>query len=110
MAGTYEVEVIALDGDRELIAPAVRIEAGVLDNEIRSGAMRGNLLRRIAEETGGAFFTMDQLDALPEALQYSGRGTVVQEQRDLWDLPIFFFLLVGFLSAEWLLRRRGGLP
>jgi hypothetical protein len=110
MAGPYEVVVTGRDGDRELVAPPVRIEAGVLDNEVRSGAMRGNLLRRIAEETGGAFFTMDQLDALPEALQYSGRGTVVQEQRDLWDLPLFFFLLVGFLSAEWLLRRRGGLP
>jgi len=110
MAGPYEVEVLATDRDRALVAPAIRIEAGVLDEEIRSGAMRGNLLRRIAAETGGDFFTMDQLAALPEALRYSGRGTVVQEQRDLWDLPLFFFLLVGFLSAEWLLRRKGGLP
>lgn len=110
MTGPYEVEILASDGERQLVAPPIRIEAGVLDEEVRSGAMRGNLLRRIAMETGGDFFTLDNLDGLPEALQYSGRGTVIQEQLDLWDLPLFFFLLVGLLSAEWLLRRKGGLP
>jgi hypothetical protein len=107
--GPYEVEVEALDGDRLLQAPPLRIEAGVLDEELRSGAMRENLLRRVADETGGEFFTLDRTDGLVDALQYTDRGTVVQEERDLWDLPIFFFLLVGLLSAEWLLRRRAGL-
>ena len=107
--GPYEVEIEAVSGDRELRAPPLHIEAGVLDDELRSGAMRENLLRRIATETGGQFYTMDRLDGLPEALLYTDRGTVVQEERDLWDLPLFFFLLVGLLSAEWLLRRRSGL-
>ena len=107
--GPYEVQIEAVSGDRELRAPPLHIQAGVLDDELRSGAMRENLLRRIATETGGQFYTMDRLDGLPEALLYTERGTVVQEERDLWDLPLFFFLLVGLLSAEWLLRRRGGL-
>jgi len=109
IAGPYEVQVDALHGERFLTAPPLHVEAGVLDEELRSGAMRGNLLRRIAQETGGAFYTLDDLDRLPEALRYTDRGTVVQEERDLWDLPLFFFLLVGLLSAEWFLRRRGGL-
>ena len=107
--GPYEVEVDALDGDRMLLSPPLHIEAGVLDEELRSGAMRGNLLRRIAAETGGEFHTMDQLSGLPEALRYTERGTVVQEERDLWDLPIFFYLLMALLFAEWVVRRRRGL-
>ena len=107
--GPYEVEVDAIDGDRMLVAPPLHIQAGVLDEELRSGAMRGNLLRRVASETGGQFYTMDRLDGLPEALRYTDRGTVVQEERDLWDLPLFFYLLIGLLFAAWIVRRRRGL-
>jgi hypothetical protein len=107
--GPYEVEVDAVTADRSLTSPTLHIEAGVLDEELRSGAMRGNLLRRIASETGGAFYTLDRTDGLPEQLRYTDRGTVVQEERDLWDLPIFFFLLIGLLFAEWVVRRRKGL-
>ena len=35
--------------------------------------------------------------------------TVVQE-KDLWDMPIVLFLLIGLTSGEWFLRRRRGLP
>lgn len=107
--GPYEVEVDAVTADRTLTSPTLHIEAGVLDEELRSGAMRGNLLRRIASETGGEFYTLDHTEGLAEQLRYTDRGTVVQEERDLWDLPIFFFLLIGLLFAEWLVRRRQGL-
>jgi hypothetical protein len=108
-SGPYEVQVDAVRGDTLLTAPPLHIEAGVLDEELRSGAMRENLLRRIATETDGAFYTLDQVSTLPEALTYTNRGTVVQEERDLWDLPLFFFLLIGLLFTEWLVRRRRGL-
>ena len=107
--GPYEVEVSALDGERALAAPPLHIQAGVLDEELQSGAMRGNLLRRIASETNGQFYTVGELDRLPEALRYTDRGTVVQEERDLWDLPLFFFLLMALLFAEWVVRRQLGL-
>jgi len=107
--GPYEVDVDALDGERMLISPSLRVQAGVLDEELRSGSMRGNLLRRVASETGGQFYTMDALSGLPEALRYTDRGTIVQEERDLWDLPVLFFLLIGLLLLEWVVRRRRGL-
>lgn len=108
-AGPHEIHVSAEEGTRALDAPPVLVEAGVLDEELRGGAMRDGLLRRIAAETGGEFRTLERTDGLAEALRYTERGTVVQEERDLWDLPAFFLLLVGLLSAEWLLRRRRGL-
>jgi hypothetical protein len=33
----------------------------------------------------------------------------VQEQKDLWDMPIVFLLLVGLVGAEWTYRRLRGL-
>jgi hypothetical protein len=33
----------------------------------------------------------------------------VQEERDLWDMPVLFLLLVGLLGSEWVYRRWRGL-
>ena len=71
--------------------------------------MRAPLLKRIAEDTGGRFFTPDNAAGLPEAISYSGRGVTVVEERDLWDMPALFLLLIGLMSAEWGYRRLRGL-
>ena len=65
--------------------------------------------KRIAEETGGRFFTPADAAALPEAISYSGRGVTVVEERELWDMPIVLLLLLGAIGAEWALRRTRGL-
>jgi uncharacterized membrane protein len=85
----------------------VRVSAG--DAEYFDAAMRGSLLRRIADDTGGRFFTPANVAALPEAVTYTGRGVTVVEERDLWDMPIVLFALLGLLAAEWGFRRVRGL-
>jgi hypothetical protein len=72
--------------------------------------MRAPLLKRIAEETGGRFYTMATVDRLPEEIRYAGQGITQVEQKDLWDMPIVFLLIIGFVGAEWGYRRRRGLP
>ena len=79
-----------------------RASAG--DSEYFDAAMRAPLLKRIAEETGGRFFTPANAASLPEAISYSGRGVTVVEERDLWDMPI---LLIAAPRPD---RRRVGLP
>jgi hypothetical protein len=71
--------------------------------------MRKGLLQRIAEETGGRFYTPETVMTLPEDVSLTESGTTVVEERDLWDMPVLFFALVGLIGAEWLLRRRRGL-
>jgi hypothetical protein len=39
----------------------------------------------------------------------SGRGVTVVEEKDLWDMPVLFLLLVAFTGSEWLYRRARGL-
>ena len=71
--------------------------------------MRAPLLKRVAEETGGRFFTPLNAASLPEAISYSGRGVTVVEERDLWDMPIILIALLGLIAAEWGYRRQRGL-
>jgi hypothetical protein len=71
--------------------------------------MRSSLLQRVAEETGGRFFNSADAASLPEAINYSGRGVTVVEERDLWDMPILLMLLLAILGAEWGYRRTRGL-
>jgi hypothetical protein len=85
----------------------VRVSAG--DAEYFDAAMRAPLLKRIAEETGGRFFTPANATALPEAVSYTGRGVTVVEERELWDMPALLLVLIGLVSAEWGFRRTRGL-
>jgi hypothetical protein len=71
--------------------------------------MRAPLLKRIADDTGGRFFTPATTDSLPEAISYSGRGVTVVEERELWDMPALFLVLMSLVGAEWGYRRVKGL-
>jgi uncharacterized membrane protein len=79
------------------------------DEEFFDAGMRAPLLKRIAEETGGQFYTADDVETLPEDVQYTGAGVTVTEERDLWDMPALFILLLMALGGEWAYRRIRGL-
>jgi hypothetical protein len=71
--------------------------------------MRASLLERIADETGGRFYTPETVSRLPEDLSYTQGGATVLEQKELWDMPIVFLLLVGLVGSEWGYRKMRGL-
>jgi uncharacterized membrane protein len=85
----------------------VRVSAG--DSEYFDAAMRAPLLKRVADDTGGRFFTEANAASLPDAIRYSGRGVTVVEERELWDMPALLILLVIVVGAEWTFRRTRGL-
>jgi hypothetical protein len=109
--GLYDIKVDAAraSGDQKSLGTSeVHVRASAGDAEYFDAAMRGSLLRRIAEDTGGHFFTASNASLVPEAVTYTGRGVTVVEERDLWDMPILLLLLLGLLSAEWAFRRVRG--
>jgi hypothetical protein len=85
------------------------VRVGPSDAEYFDAAMRASLLRRLSEETGGRFFRSNDTGSLAEAISYSGRGVTVVEERDLWDMPIVLFAVLGLMGAEWVTRRKWGL-
>jgi DNA-binding transcriptional MerR regulator len=66
------------------------------------------LLEKLAEETGGRYYTPETVAQLNEEVAYSEAGITTREIRDLWDMPAVFLLLILLRAAEWLLRRRWG--
>ncbi len=109
MEGLFEVSV---DAGRDTVAlgsadTSVRVAPG--GEEYRNPHQRRSLMERIADETGGRYYTAETANRLPEDLQFSGGGVTVTEERDLWDMPVLFLLLAGLLGAEWGYRRKRGL-
>jgi uncharacterized membrane protein len=108
-AGLYEISATATRGQQSLGTSTLHARASAGDSEYFDAAMRSSLLNRIAEETGGHFFTPADAAKLPEAISYSGRGVTVVEERDLWDMPIVLVILLALIAGEWGYRRKLGL-
>jgi hypothetical protein len=108
-AGLYEIKVTATRDQKELGTSVMHLRVSAGDAEFYDAEMRAPLLKRIAEETGGSFFTPSNASTLPEAISYSGRGVTVVEERELWDMPIMLLLLLGLMGGEWAYRRSQGL-
>jgi hypothetical protein len=107
--GLYEIKVTATRDQKTIGTSVMHLRVSAGDAEYYDAAMRAPLLKRIAEETGGRFFTPANAASLPDAISYSGRGVTVVEERELWDMPIMLILLIAFMSAEWGYRRARGL-
>ena len=108
-AGSYDVRVRATMGDSVVMSDPASVRAGELGTEFFDAEMRSALLRRVAEETNGRFYTPATASALAEDVIYTESGTTVRRQKELWDMPILFLLLLGLVSAEWGYRRARGL-
>jgi uncharacterized membrane protein len=103
--GMYEARVDATRAAGSLGTNVGHVRVAPSDSEYFDAAMRAPLLRRISEETSGVFYTPETVSALPDDVRYTGRGVTTVEERDLWDMPIVLFLLLGVMLAEWSYRR-----
>jgi uncharacterized membrane protein len=108
-AGFHDIRVDAMRGATQLGNGALHVQVGPSDTEFFDAAQRRPLLERIAEDTGGRYYTPDNVSSLPEDLTYTGAGVTLTEERELWDMPILFFTLMGLVGAEWFFRRKRGL-
>jgi uncharacterized membrane protein len=107
--GIYEVSVEASQGDKILGTQKTNFRIAESNEEFHNATLNSNLLERLARETGGRYYTPENLDTLPEDISMIDTGSSRVEERELWDMPFLFLLLVGLLSTEWILRKRKGL-
>jgi len=107
--GLYDIAVEAARGKDAPQRARAFVRAAPDDREYFDAAMRPTFLARIAEDTGGRFYTPATVSTLPEDITYLGRGVTVVQEKDLWDMPVVLLLLVALVGGEWALRRRWGL-
>lgn len=107
--GEYEVEVLATRDGEVLGADTTYLRVAPSDEEFFSAGRRTQLLERMARETGGQSYTPETVATLPDDISITGAGVTLVEERDLWDMPALFLLLVLLMGAEWGYRRLRGL-
>ena len=82
--------------------------------EFTPGWQNVSFLKELSGWTGGRYFDETGVPQLIAEV----RGRIAESaaakpdltRHDLWDMPVVFLLLLGTLSAEWLIRRRSGIP
>ncbi len=107
-AGNYRIEVVARRNEEELGRETlfVRREDGVAENF--HPEQNRELLQKIAQQTGGRYWQLDEISKLPREISFTEAGITSRETKDLWDMPIVFLLALSLRAAEWLLRRKWG--
>jgi len=68
-----------------------------------------DLLERLATQTGGQYWKPADLGKLAGGIPFSEAGVTMRETKDLWDLPLVFFVLLLLRFSEWWLRRKWGI-
>ncbi len=108
MPGVYVAEVTAQRGVEKLASDVLPFhrEDGAAENFHRE--QNRELLEKLAEATGGHYYTSRNVNRLPDEIAYSEAGITSREMKDLWNMPAVFLLLLALRSGEWLLRRRWG--
>ena len=107
--GLYRVDVRTRTATDTIVSDPSYVSVGDLSSEYFGAEMRAPLLRRIADETGGRFYTPDNVGDLAKDIVYTDVGNTVVDRKDLWDMPIIFLLLLALISCEWGYRKARGL-
>jgi uncharacterized membrane protein len=107
--GLYRVDVKTRMGTDTVLSDPSYIASGDATSEYFGAEMRAPLLRRVAEETGGRFYTPDKISDLAKDIVFTDVGNTVVDRKDLWDMPILFLLLIGLVTSEWGYRKLRGL-
>jgi uncharacterized membrane protein len=107
--GPHSIELIASNSTLGQIGAKSNVLVSDLNRESFNAAQNTDLLKRIAAETGGKYYQLSELQSLLDDLTYRKTPYSERVTKDLWDMPINFFLIIGLLSTEWFLRKREGL-
>ncbi|MDD5351533.1 MAG: hypothetical protein PHQ12_15075, partial [Chthoniobacteraceae bacterium] len=81
--------------------------------EAADAGLKDDALREMAQAAGGRYFPFAGAAALPDELAKSMRDARFSGMKpvdmEIWDNPLLLALILGLLTAEWMIRRRSGL-
>lgn len=68
-----------------------------------------DLLRRIAETSGGKYYQKEEIGNLAQDLKFTEREERKEKEIQLWNSPLLLAIFVLCLSIEWAIRKRSQL-
>ena len=108
-AGLYRIRADARRGATALGTAERWMYVGGADREFADPRLNEGFLRRVARDSGGRYVRAGDAKQVATWLQTAAPLDAAPERRDLWHEPWAYALVLGLLSAEWILRRRWGL-
>lgn len=111
--GDYTYAAEAERGGVALGEDAGAFAVGALAAEARETQADAALMRGLAQRSGGATVSVDDLPAFPARLAAEGRFEPLVIEREteteLWEIAWWLAAVIALLSAEWVLRKRAGM-
>ncbi|MES2765887.1 MAG: vWA domain-containing protein [Bacteroidota bacterium] len=111
--GDYSFTGDARQNSRALGSDNGRFSVGEIALEYQNLRMNVELLRALAERTGGKFYTPAQAAAFKDDLlkskNFAPRPVTKRNEFALWNLPWLLGAAILAFALEWFLRKRSGL-
>ena len=119
--GRYEGSFQVLGGGDYQFDGAAHIQGRVLGRdkgkfsveefnlEYQNARMNEDLLRRMAVESGGEFFTSGNFTKLKEKLNFPEKFIVRNQEWEIWNKSSILMVCIFLLGAEWFIRKRKGM-
>ena len=87
--------------------PATQLDFSVSEPRFEFGetAMNEPLLKDLAVVTGGQFFREEDLAKLPDAISAKTERVRSPLEVELWASPLYFVLMLGVVTLEWVVRK-----
>ena len=105
--GKYEFRAQPQDAE---ISNTAEFSIKTVDIEDRETSMQADVARQAAEISGGRQLSLAGLGEFATNLPpEEALNNTVKIERELWDTPLWFLLVVAFAGAEWYLRRKDNL-
>ena len=87
--------------------PATKLDLTVEDpkQELAETAMNRALLEQMAAASGGGFFREEDLYQLPQKIAGKSERIKSKMEVEIWSQPVYFLLMLGVVTVEWILRK-----
>ena len=107
--GIHQIEVAATSPSGEVQEASTQFLVVEPMAEFIDAGMDADLLKTMAGVSGGKFYANSNANGLVNDLKRLQKVVPVNVERDIWDMPMVLFLLLGLFTLEWLIRRRKGM-
>ena len=109
--GAYKLAVRVDGWDSKPVEKDFMVNPPVL--EFADAGMKNELLTQMASTTHGQYFDFGDTQRMIEAVRQHVRTAAIEkatpQDHALWDMPALFFVALGLMGGEWMIRRRLGL-
>lgn len=104
-AGIYQTDIALPSGEVERLRFAVFRD----DRERTEVSADRQYLERLSNQSGGRLIEAGELKSLVTELLQGAPSEPLKRREPIWSIAILAWVIIGFFSADWLLRRRWGL-